>query len=373
MFDNYEYNNNYLINVLKELYIEKDNIDIMRYNSDPSFLEYGINNFIIKNKNINTILNNYLQNNKHTISIISILEHIIINKIISKRTENFHIIYKLFSKRYIINNLFENTIYSKKIKLELQNMLMTRNYYTDNRYILNKILLSILKYISGPIESLRVCKKYNHMIGHFIESIIIKRNNLDLFSALKSNRTFNKNTNTWTYTENDYEKLIYQISKFTYSLKLKNHEFDNYFKSIIPHSYIDQHLKNNMSIDILKNDLLKFYLLIEINFNNFQLYTRTLRAVIYTILSLNKLNLENKLKFQGSITYLSPLMYEIDMLTSDMIVELKTGHSDVKKNMKKMLLESMLPTINQSNFVIKRDIILINIRSLYVHYIKTNK
>lgn len=350
-------------------------------NDEDMFIDNGINTFIQNNEYLSKLLFKIIKQLKTTINMKDIFTEIITKNIKTKRTENFWIIFKIFLKKYILQKLFiDNNENNKNIIKIFQFMLMYNIYeisfvindkkYHIKQYIIDIILQNIIIYIIKPIEKMLKKNEYRHITGHFIESIIIKRSSMNIYHAITTNKSYDKNTKKWSYYKKDYQRIIDEIINFKNKIILKNKTFNKYFLSIIPHIYIDKCIKLNENINSVIEITNEYYNALCNSFYNFSEYVRVIRACVYTIISMKNFYNKNKNKIYSSIINSSPLKYETDMLTPEMIIELKTEYSDSNKNLKKMLLETLLPLINNTKIHhIQRNILLINIKSCYINYI----
>ena len=88
-------------------------------------------------------------------------------------------------------------------------------------------------------------------------------------------------------------------------------------------------------------------------------------------LSYSELTKYQTIKYKGSIITNTPLLFENDILTAKSIIEIKTGMTETKKNMSKLVLENIILTESKVNIPFK-NLILFNPRSNVVSFISAN-
>ena len=363
--------------------------------------EQGINMYLHYRPQIDDLLHVIIHRHKSTISS----EHIL-TKAYSSNLTNNHIINTFrhslqpFVRTFIINTLINpsfrinhssitsNNISSRNLE-HMRDMLMTHTYTTLPNSLIRYVINDYIKYINSIVNQLRTInltsipftnsqsRLQKHMTGHFIEAIIIKNKSLDSLHKLTSNIVIDKTTGQLMYSPDDIPHMLTEIQSIVTSINWQHHSYDKYFITIIPHVYIDMVIKCKLTPNDVITCLNDFYHKIHLVITNFSLFVTSLRSYVYTLSSYHNLNTNSshKFRFKGSIIHSQPLSYEIDMLTNDMLIEIKTGHSDTRKNMKKMILESLLLSfdhnLTQSSSI--KNLLLINIRSNVISYINLNK
>lgn len=358
------------------------------------FISRGINSFLRRNINIRKLLQSFIIKNIVQIDAVHILTDIIYDSNLhTSQTSTLIKVYNKFARSVVISTLFNPQCYlkydksfaqSKKATESLQDSLIHNSYLKIPKVLISIVIRKILKYIREIIESLRVDGFSSYVVGHFIESIITNTKYYSTYDTLKRSKCLNKENNGWIYTEDDFDKYSKRIEHVIYNeIKWSNFKGNCYMYSTIPYAYIDYVVKlelpENVFICRINNILERIYTVIS-DFNTFQqAITGYFRSVLLISSETNNKNVVyNQLgkykivKFKGSIITDTPLHFENDIITAHSIVEIKTGITETKKNMSKLVLENIILNSNKVNTQYK-NVIIFNPRSNIISFISANK
>lgn len=358
------------------------------------FISNGINTFIQTNPDIKSYIANFISENMIQINSISILFQIITNPSLHN-AQTQHIIksYSYFARKMIATVLLDPSglkkhdrnkcyIQSPKIIEFLQNKLMNNSYFDLPKDLIITIIKTMLEYIKNTIDSIRPTRFHSYVAGHFIESILTETKYYSTVDSLKRCKCVNKENKQWLYTEKDFDAYARKIEDLLLKLKWKNFKGNCYLYSAFPYAYVDYVVKSNYSETKLINDFNELISLIYSKIQNFKLFQKSLKGYIDAVLllssktdlshiSFTNLSQYKKIRFKGSVVTNTPIMFENDMITHNHIIEIKTGATDAKKNMTKLILENIILSISNGRKF--KNLIIFNPRSNLVSFISANK
>lgn len=380
---------------------------IRSYETDfDKFISNGINTFIRNNDDIRENLNEFIEENMLHINSINILTSIILNRDLHNyHTKHLIKSFIYFTRKTLINVLFgfpsylkllrnRSYLYNSKSLTKFQNILMYTNGSEHNEdYIINLYLelpkdiiiesvKSMLKYLRNTIDSLRISGFHSYVVGHFIESILTETKYYSTCDSLKRCMCVDKQSKKWLYTEEDFVYYTKRIEHLITKINWGNFKGNCYLYSTFPYVYIDYVVKSNKTEDdllIYFNELIK---LISTKIPNFKLFQNSLKGYISAVLLISsettnendikfkKISKFKKIHFKGSVITNTPLRFENDVITTNDIVEIKTGMTDTKKNMCKLILENIILSRNNGKF---KNLIIFNPRSTTISFISSNK
>lgn len=358
------------------------------------FISYGINTFIQSNSDIKTSLTSFISQHMIQLNSIDILTHIITTPSLhNSQTQHLIKSYKYFARKTLASVLLDPSslkkhdrnkcyIHTPKMVESLQNSLMTNSYFDLPKDLILTSIKSLLEYVKNSIDSLRLTRFHSCVIGHFIESIITNTKYYSTVDSLKRCKCVDKENKRWLYTEEDFDKYSQMIDSLVVKLNWRNFKGNCYLYSTFPYVYVDYVVKSNLSETKLLEDFNEIISLISSKLNNFKLFQSSLKGYINSILLLSSSTDENnlsflqlhpfkKINFKGSVVNNTPLMFENDMITNNDIIEIKTGSTDAKKNMCKLILENVILSITNGRKF--KNLIIFNPRSNLVSFISSKK
>lgn len=300
--------------------------------------------------------------------------------------------YKYFARKTLASVLLDTSclkkhdrnkcyIQSPKIIETLQNNLMNNSYYDLPKDLISTSIKTLLEYIKNSIDSLRLSRFHSYVIGHFVESIITNTRYYSTVDSLKRCKCVDKENKRWLYTEKDFDEYTRRIENLAEKLKWRNFKGNCYLYTTFPFVYVDYVVKSNQSETKLLEDFNEIISLVSSKLNNFKLFQNSLKGYINSILLLSSSSTKSnisflqlhpfkKINFKGSVVNNSPLMFENDMITNDDIIEIKTGSTDAKKNMCKLILENLILSITNGRKF--KNLIIFNPRSNLVSFISSS-
>ena len=366
------------------------------------FISHGINTFIQSNIDIKSNLMSFITQNMIQINSITILEKIITTPSLHTAQTKYLIkAYKYFARKILICVLFTPTmlkkhdrnkcyIHSPKMIEQLQDNLMNKSYFNLPKELTLTSIKTLLEYIKNSIDSLRLSRFHSYVVGHFVESIITNTKYYSTVDSLKRCKCVDKENKRWLYTEKDFEEYARRIDSLALKLTWKNFKGNCYLHSTFPYVYVDYVVKSSQSEDKLLEDFNSIVKLISTKLNNFKLFQNCLKGYIDAVLLLSsrcgcrsecgggggmvdfiQLNPYKRINFKGSVVNNTPLMFENDMITNNHIIEIKTGSTDARKNMCKLILENLILSITNGRKF--KNIIIFNPRSNLVSFISERK
>lgn len=352
------------------------------------FISNGINTFIRKHDTIKHFLNTFINENMIKFTAEDILTEIILNpKLHTAQTQSLIEAYKYFARKMLVSYLFDppqlykhdkhrTDLQNSKNLERLRNYLMTNSYFDFPKFLVNKSISLMLSYIRNSISKLRKNRFQTYVTGHFIESIITDTKYYSTYDSLRRCVCVDKVNKTWLYTEEDFDNYAKNIERLIKRIEWSKFKGNCYLYSTFPFVYVDYHVKLNHTEEELLIHFNELCKIISTTIHNFKLFKSTLKGYINSILLLSSSSTEQKIvlnllpkykiiKFKGSVITNTPLVFENDMITKDAIIELKTGSTDVRKNMSKLILE---------NIILQKykNIIIFNPRSNSISFISAN-
>lgn len=363
------------------------------YETDfDKYISNGINMFIKNNPSIRDILYQFIDEHMIRLDSVSILTNVIMdNTLHVAQTANLIRAYNSFAKDTVIRILFEPDTYFRNVikrnflndqhLLETtQNMLMTKVYNT-NRFIVEKIVRMMFQYLSNTIDGLRTNGIYSCITGHFIESIITDTKYYSPITSLERCRNVNTETREWSYTEKDFDSISEQIRNLMNKIRWTRYKGNCYLYSAFTYVYIDQVMNQGHSEEMLISNLDSFIQMLTKQIPDFKLFKSALKGYVETILMISETTSSSDnvhfmtvdkfkpFRFNGSVMTNDPLQFETDMLTNSSILEIKTGLTNVKKNMCKLVIENiLLQNTKKAEKPKSRNLIMFNPRSDVVSF-----
>ena len=372
--------------------------ELIRYSNRPyetdfeKFVTNGINSFIRNNPDIKTMISDFIHKHMKQIDIADVMLRIISDKQYhTAQTHNLIKVFNIFARKELIHLLFDpstmfkrdtnkSLTYNTTTLNTLQNVLMNKDYFLLPKTVIIATLKSMQQYTRNKIESMRVCSFNTYMIGHFIESIYTNTKYYHSLESLRRGKCVNPDLNDWYYTEEDFNHYIKRIDYVISIIKWKPYKGNCFLYSTFPYMYIDYVVKLNVSEEVLVSLFHSFYDLLIRNIRDFELFRKTLLSSIESIqliesvcnipvgIQLLKIPIIKRIKFKGSVVTNKPIVFENDMLTKYHIIEFKTGITDIKKNMTKLILENII--IGQKTGIY-RNMIIYNPRSNVLSFINS--
>lgn len=357
------------------------------------FISSGINMFIRNNKDIKERLLKFIDENMIQLDAVDILTKIIMDKSLhNNQTQNLIEAYSYFARKTLVNILFDPPYYFKHDRnrsflqnattLTLyQNMLMTNSYFDFPKNIVVRSIRNMLNYVRNTIDSLRISKFHTYVIGHFIESILTETKYYSTCDSLKRCMCVDKQNKKWLYTEEDFNNYSCSIERLISKISWKNFKGNCFLYSTFPYVYIDYVVKSNHAEEELLTYFNQLIKLISTKIRNFKLFRNSLKGYICSVLLISsETSNANEIKFKeikryktihfkGSVINNTPLLFENDMITANDIIEIKTGATDVKKNMCKLILENIILS-NNNTF---KNLIIFNPRSSVISFISAGR
>lgn len=370
--------------------------ELIRYSNRPyetdfdKFVTNGINSFIRNNPDIKLMISDFIHMHMKQIDIADIMFHIINNKQHhTVQTHNLIKVFNTFARKELIHLLFDpsfmfkrdnnkSLIHNSTTLTLLQQALYNRNYLSLPKSVIYSVLKSMQHYIRHKIESMRTNSFHTYMIGHFIEAIYTNTKFYHSLESLQRGKCVNTEINDWYYTEEDFNHYIKRIDHIISSIKWQTYKGNCYLYSIFPYMYIDYVVKLNVSEEELISLFHSFYNLLIEKIHDFDLFRRTLLSSVESIqlteslhitpsdIQLLNLPMFKRIKFKGSVVTNHPIVFENDMLTKYHIIEFKTGITDVKKNMTKLILENIIIGQKTGTY---RNVVIYNPRSNLLSFI----
>lgn len=365
------------------------------YETDfDKFISNGINMFIRNNNDVKERLLKFIDENMIQLNAVDILTKIIMDKSLhNSQTQDLIKAYSYFARKTLVSVLFDPPSYFKhdrnKSYLQnattltlYQNMLMTNSYFDFPKDMVVRSVRAMLNYIRNIIDSLRISKFHTYVMGHFIESILTETKYYSTCDSLRRCMCVDKQNKKWLYTEEDFNNYSCRIERLISKISWKNFKGNCFLYSTFPYVYIDYIVKSNHTEDELLTCFNQLIKLISTKISNFKLFRNSLKGYICSVLLIssetsnaneikfNEIKRYKKIHFKGSVINNTPLHFENDMMTANDIIEIKTGTTDVKKNMCKLILENILLSNNNNMF---KNLIIFNPRSTIISFISASR
>lgn len=370
--------------------------ELIRYSNRPyetdfeKFVTNGINSFIRNNPDIKTMISNFIHIHMKQVDIADIMFHIITNKQYhTVQTHNLIKVFNSFARKELIHLLFDpssmfkrdnnkSLIHNNTTLTLLQQALYNHDYFSLPKSVIYAVLKTIQHYVRRKIESMRTNSFHTYMIGHFIEAIYTNTKFYHSLESLQRGKCVNTEINDWYYTEEHFNHYIKRIDYIISAIQWQPYKGNCYLYSIFPYMYIDYVVKLNVSEEELITLFHSFYKLLIENVRDFDLFRKALLSSVESIqlteslhitpLNIQLLNLPifKRIKFKGSVVTSYPIVFENDMLTKYHIIEFKTGITDVKKNMIKLVLENIIIGQKTGTY---RNVVIYNPRSNLLSFI----
>ena len=354
------------------------------------FISNGINIFIKTNTDIKERLSSFIKDNMIQLNAIDIITKIIMNKSLhNSQTQDLIKVYSYFARKTLISVLFDPPSYFKRDTSKsflhnlstlnlFQNMLMNNSYFGFPKDMVIRTVKTMFDYIRNTIESLRISKFHTYVTGHFIEAILTETKYYSTWDSLRRCMCVDKQNNKWLYTENDFDSYSQRIEYLISKINWRNFKGNCFLYSTFPYVYIDYVVKSGHTeeeFQIRFNELIKLF---STKINNFKLFRNSLKGYICSVLLISsetynteeikfkELKKYKRIRFKGSVINNTPLTFENDMITASELIEIKTGNTDTKKNMSKLILENIIFANNTNIF---KNLIIFNPRSNIVSFI----
>lgn len=358
------------------------------------FISSGINMFIRSNKDIKERLLKFIDENMIQLNAVDILTKIIMDKSLhNSQTQDLIKAYSYFARKTLVSVLFDPSSYFKHDRnrsflqntttLTLyQNMLMNNSYFDFPKDMVVRSVRAMLNYIRNTIDSLRISKFHTYVMGHFIESILTETKYYSTCDSLKRCMCVDKQNKTWLYTDEDFNSYSRRIECLISKINWINFKGNCFLYSTFPYIYIDYIVKSNHTEEELLTCFNQLIKLISTKIKNFKLFRNSLKGYICSVLlissetsNVNEIKFKEikrykKIHFKGSVINNTPLLFENDMITANDIIEIKTGTTEIKKNMCKLILENIILSNNNNKF---KNLIIFNPRSNIISFISASR
>lgn len=364
------------------------------YETDfDKFISNGINMFIRNNKDIKERLLKFIDENMIQLNAVDILTKIIMDKSLhNNQTQDLIKAYSYFARKTLVSVLFDPPSYFKHDRNKsffqntttltlFQNMLMTNSYFDFPKYMVVRSIKTMFNYIRNTIDSLRISRFHTHVMGHFIESILTETKYYSTCDSLRRCMCVDKQNKKWLYTEEDFNNYSCRIECLISKISWRNFKGNCFLYSTFPYVYIDYVVKSNHTEEELLTYFNQLIKLISTKIINFKLFRNSLKGYICSILLISsetsntneikfkELKRYKKIHFKGSVINNTPLLFENDMITANDIIEIKTGMTETKKNMSKLILENIILS-NNNKF---KNLIIFNPRSTIISFLSSHK
>lgn len=365
------------------------------YETDfDKFISNGINMFIRSNDDVRKRLSEFIEENMIQLNAVDALTKIIMNKNLhNNQTQELIKAYSYFARKTLVSVLFDPQSYFKhtrnksflqnsKSLISFQNMLMTNSYFEFPKDMVMMTIKNMLKYISNTIDSLRISRFHTYVVGHFIESMLTETKYYSVCDSLRRCMCVDKQNKKWLYTEEDFDNYSKRIEYLISKINWNNFKGNCYLYSAFPYVYVDYIVKSNHTEEELLTHFNQLIKLISTKIANFKLFQNSLKGYICSVLLISsetidkedikfkELSKYKKIHFKGSVITNTPLLFENDMITARDIIEIKTGMTETKKNMSKLILENVILSYNNIKF---KNLIIFNPRSTVISFISSHK
>lgn len=364
------------------------------YETDfDKFISNGINMFIRNNKDIKERLLKFINENMIQLNAVDILTKIIMDKSLhNSQTQDLIKAYSYFARKTLVSILFDPPSYFKHDRNKsflqntttltlFQNMLMNNSYFDFPKDMVVRSIKTMFNYIRNTIDSLRISKFHTYVMGHFIESILTETKYYSTCDSLRRCMCVDKQNKKWLYTEEDFNNYSCRIECLISKIDWGNFKGNCFLYSTFPYVYIDYVVKSNHTEEELLTYFNQLIKLISTKIINFKLFRNSLKGYICSVLLISsetsntneikfkELKRYKKIHFKGSVINNTPLLFENDMITANDIIEIKTGTTEIKKNMSKLILENIILS-NNNTF---KNLIIFNPRSTIISFISASR